>query len=179
MQGLPVPNLEDPAAPLQQIGQTPAPACFAPIAPSWLPRRSYAGTYDEAGIQVTSNGGTPCGSCRQVLAEFGLDEHDVAAARVDDRWRGFMRFQIARARRLYTEAMPGIALLHPDGRFAVTAAAMLYKGILDDIETHDFNVFDRRAHVTRGRKMALLLHAFRYAKRNQLLKLNQHSGGLT
>jgi len=22
---------------------------------------------------VTSNGGTPCGSCRQVMAEFGLD----------------------------------------------------------------------------------------------------------
>ena len=37
MEGMPVPNLEDPAAPLQQVGQTPAPACFAPIAPSWLP----------------------------------------------------------------------------------------------------------------------------------------------
>ena len=102
------------------------------------------------------------------LAAFSLDEQDVAAARVDRRWRDFMRFQIARARRLYVEAMPGIALLHPDGRFAVAAAAMLYKGILGDIETHDFNVFDRRAHVTRGRKLALLLHAFRYAKRNQL-----------
>ena len=42
-----VPNLEDPAAPLQQLGQAPVPACLAPIAPSWLPRRAYAGTYDE------------------------------------------------------------------------------------------------------------------------------------
>jgi hypothetical protein len=26
----------------------PTPACFAPIAPAWLPRRSFAGTYDAA-----------------------------------------------------------------------------------------------------------------------------------
>jgi phytoene synthase len=101
------------------------------------------------------------------LAAFGLDEQDVASARVDERWRDFMRFQIARARRLYAEAMPGIALLHPDGRFAVAAAAMLYQGILDDIEAHDHNVFNRRAYVSRGRKLALLLRAFRYAKKNQ------------
>jgi hypothetical protein len=47
MQGLRVPNVEDASAPLQQAGQTPAPACFAPIAPSWLPRRTYAGTFDD------------------------------------------------------------------------------------------------------------------------------------
>ncbi len=98
------------------------------------------------------------------LAAYGMDESDVAAAKVDRRWRDFMRFQIARARRLYMEAMPGIALLHPDGRFAVTAAAMLYRGILDDIEAHDFDVFNRRAYVSRGRKLALLLRAYRYAK---------------
>jgi len=46
VQGQAVPNLEDPAAPLQQLGATTVPACLAPIAPSWLPRRSYAGTYD-------------------------------------------------------------------------------------------------------------------------------------
>ena len=47
VEGLAVPNLEDAAAPLQQIGESPTPACLAPIAPAWLPRRGFAGTYDE------------------------------------------------------------------------------------------------------------------------------------
>ena len=101
------------------------------------------------------------------LAAFGLGEHDVAAAKVDDRWRNFMRFQIARARHLYQEALPGIAMLHSDGRFAVAAAAMLYRGILDDIEAHDFDVFRRRAYVSRRRKLMLLTRAFTYAKFNK------------
>lgn len=45
--GQPLPNLEDPSAPLERQGQNPAPACFAPIASHWLPRRRFAGTYDE------------------------------------------------------------------------------------------------------------------------------------
>jgi hypothetical protein len=45
--GLPAPNLEDPTAPLERQGQTPTPVCFAPTSAHWLPRRSYAGTYDE------------------------------------------------------------------------------------------------------------------------------------
>jgi phytoene synthase len=81
------------------------------------------------------------------LAEFGLGEPDIAAARVDDRWRAFMAFQIARVQRLYDEAKPGIALLNSDGRFAIAAAAGLYRAILDDIEAHDYDVFHRRAHV--------------------------------
>lgn len=48
VQGQAVPNLEDPAAPLVKFGEKPAPVCFAPTSPSWLPRRSFAGTYDEA-----------------------------------------------------------------------------------------------------------------------------------
>jgi len=45
--GHPVPNLEDPSAPLEQLGQLCTPVCFAPSAPHWLPRRAFAGTYDE------------------------------------------------------------------------------------------------------------------------------------
>ena len=67
-----------------------------------------------------------------------------------------MRFQIDRTRTLYAEALPGIALLNPDGRFAIGAAAGLYRGILDDIEAHDYDVFRRRAHVSTMRKLVKL-----------------------
>lgn len=81
------------------------------------------------------------------LAEFGLAESDIADGRVDDRWRAFMRYQLERVERLYAESEPGIVLLHADGRFAITAAAELYRAILRDIEAHDYDVFHRRAHV--------------------------------
>ncbi|HET7089854.1 MAG TPA: squalene/phytoene synthase family protein [Anaerolineae bacterium] len=87
------------------------------------------------------------------LARFGLAESDVAAGRVDDRWREFMRYQIERNRRLYAEAWPGIKLLHPDGRFAIATAGELYRAILADIEAHDYDVFTRRAHVSGPRKL--------------------------
>jgi hypothetical protein len=45
--GLPLPNLEDPAALITSWKDTPPPAGFAPVAPHWLPRRAYAGTYDD------------------------------------------------------------------------------------------------------------------------------------
>lgn len=48
MSGHPLPNLEDPQAPISSWQDTPRPAGFAPIGPSWLPRAVYAGTYDEA-----------------------------------------------------------------------------------------------------------------------------------
>lgn len=44
----PLPNLEDPDELIGTEADRPRPACFAPIAPTWLPRRNHAGTYDEA-----------------------------------------------------------------------------------------------------------------------------------
>jgi phytoene synthase len=90
------------------------------------------------------------------LAAFDLRDECLARGRVDDRWRAFMRFQIARNRRLYAEARPGIALLHRDGRFAVAAAAGLYQAILDDVEAHDYDVFHRRAHLSAWGKLRRL-----------------------
>jgi phytoene synthase len=94
------------------------------------------------------------------LAEFGLSEEDIAAGVedgvIDERWRNFMRFQIQRNHRLYEEAWPGIAMLNRDGRFAIAAAAELYRGILADIERHDYDNFTRRARVTTSGKLVKL-----------------------
>lgn len=90
------------------------------------------------------------------MAVYGLSEADLVAGRVTDRWRAFMRFHIDRNRRLYEEAWPGIAMLHKDGRLAVAAAAAFYRAILDDIEAHDYDVFNRRAHLTGWEKLRLI-----------------------
>jgi phytoene synthase len=96
------------------------------------------------------------------LAEFHLSEEDIQNGRISENWRRFMRFQIARIYRLYQESMPGIAYIHPEGQFALIAAADLYRGIMRDIESHDFDVFSRRAHLSGMQKIsripALWLH---------------------
>jgi phytoene synthase len=90
------------------------------------------------------------------LAAFDLGEVDLAHGRVDDRWRAFMRFQIERNRRLYSEAWPCIGMFHSDGRFAVAAACALYRAILGQIEANDYDVFTRRAHVSTAGKLLRL-----------------------
>jgi phytoene synthase len=90
------------------------------------------------------------------LRDFGLAEDDIARGQVTPKWRTFMRFQIERVRDLYASAKPGIPMLHPDGRFAIQAAAELYEAILKQIEQNDYNNFTRRAAVSPVEKLRRL-----------------------
>ena len=47
MNGLALPNLEDPRQLLQSVGDVVNPAGFGFLSPNWQPRLSFAGTYDE------------------------------------------------------------------------------------------------------------------------------------
>lgn len=47
MNGVPLPNLEDPKQLIRDVNDQPAPACFGFCAPNWQPRVAYAGTYDD------------------------------------------------------------------------------------------------------------------------------------
>ena len=82
---------------------------------------------------------------REELAFYGIREQDIADGRITDNWRQFMKFQIERTRHLYADSWSGVKLLEREGQLAIGAASVFYQGILDDIEKHDYNVFDRRA----------------------------------
>lgn len=47
VEGWLLPHLENPQQLIFRVGSAPEPACFAPIAPHWMPRMLFAGTYDE------------------------------------------------------------------------------------------------------------------------------------
>lgn len=90
------------------------------------------------------------------LARFGLTADDILNGVGDERFVGLMKFEIARARELYQSALPGIALLSPAARPAVGAAALLYRAILDKIESIGYHVQTQRASTSAIRKLLKL-----------------------
>ncbi|MEW6179459.1 MAG: phytoene/squalene synthase family protein [Chloroflexota bacterium] len=90
------------------------------------------------------------------LHRFGLTMQDICNQVYDERFVALMKFEVERARRLYAEALPGIALLSPAARPAVGVAALLYAAILDEIEALNYNVYKQRAHTTALQKILLL-----------------------
>jgi len=92
------------------------------------------------------------------LRRFGYTEADLKAGVIDDRFRALMRFEIQRARAYYARSIPAIAALKPDGRVAVGAAAILYRGILDKIVENDFDVFNKRAFLSSREKLRRMPH---------------------
>ncbi len=102
------------------------------------------------------------------LRRFGLTDDDILHGRRDDRFRALMRFEMERAHALYDESWPGIALLDPDGRMAIAAAAEIYRGILPRIVANHYDVFQKRAYVPLTGKIAILWRT--YHKLNRLIK---------
>jgi phytoene synthase len=86
------------------------------------------------------------------LRGFGIDRAAVLSGAVrtgSSAWQGFMRQQVARARSLYAQAMPGIALLQRDAQRCAFACATGYARILDAIEGADYDTFSRRVSASR------------------------------
>lgn len=87
------------------------------------------------------------------LARFGYSEVELLAGVLNDNWRDLMRFQVERARAWFNRSEAGVRWLAPDARWPVWASLRLYRGILDVIEQHNYDVFNKRAYVPRAGKL--------------------------
>ena len=87
------------------------------------------------------------------LQRFGYSEPELLAGTLNDNWRALMRFQVDRARDWFARSEAGVRWLAPDARWPVWASLRLYRGILDVIEQHDYDVFNKRAYVPRAGKL--------------------------
>ncbi len=93
------------------------------------------------------------------LVRYGVTEVDLRSHRMTPSFEAFMKFQIARADRLYDEANSGIRYLHARGRFAVRSASDLYRAILRKIEQNHYDVFQKRVSTSALEKIRLTIHS--------------------
>ncbi|NLX09674.1 MAG: phytoene/squalene synthase family protein [Chloroflexi bacterium] len=96
---------------------------------------------------------------REDLDRFGISESDLAAQRIDARFRDLLEFEFERTERYYEQARSGVAHL-ATGRLGVMSALELYHAILPGIRRNGYDVFTRRAGANRSRKFALLARAW-------------------
>jgi phytoene synthase len=89
------------------------------------------------------------------LADFGVAERDLHARVATGPIRELIAFEVARARRHYARAAPGLAMLAPSSQGCIRAAYRLYGGILDEVVRAGYDVFARRATVPNRRRLAV------------------------
>jgi phytoene synthase len=87
------------------------------------------------------------------LALFGVHRADLERRVATPAIKDLIRYEVSRARGHYAQAAPGVALLAPGSQACIRTAFHLYRGILDEIEQADYDVFARRATVPTGKRL--------------------------
>ncbi len=94
------------------------------------------------------------------LARFGVEEAELVGGERTDGVVELMRFEAARARAYYDEAMPLIDLVHERSRASLRALISIYSRLLDRIQQTNYDVFSRRVSLPAWEKSWIVLRAF-------------------
>ena len=94
------------------------------------------------------------------LSKAGVTPESLTARKLTPEIKAALVFQIARVRRLQSEAAPGIALLNPISQPCILAASELYCGIVDEVEKIDYEIFSHRAKTSNWRRFRVALPAY-------------------
>jgi 15-cis-phytoene synthase len=97
---------------------------------------------------------------KKELQEFGVDRTMLEKRILTPEIVEALKFQIARVKRLQIEAAPGIQLLEPTSRPCIEAASTLYCGIVEEVEKIDYDIFNKRAKTSTGRRLRVASVAY-------------------
>lgn len=97
------------------------------------------------------------------LQRFGVSEEQIAARRVDDRWKALMAFETQRARAMMLEGAP--LALHIRGRLGWELRLIVQGGlrILEKIEAVSYDVFRARPTLKKHDWLLIFWRAVRFA----------------
>ena len=90
------------------------------------------------------------------LDRFGCSEEDIFLKRINDSFRGLMRFQVERARDYFTRGKRLLPLLSAGSRACPAVLHGTYSRLLDRIEASGYNVFGRRISLSTREKLVLM-----------------------
>lgn len=92
------------------------------------------------------------------MAAYGVSAEKLSGGIIDDNFRELMKFQIKRARTLYSESMDGVHLINDRAaRRVAELMAEMYSGILVSIERSGYDVFSKRNFVSPASKFLMAL----------------------
>ena len=94
------------------------------------------------------------------LAQFGVDREMLEERKITPEITAALKFQIERVRQLQREATPGILQLEPASRPCIEAASELYCGIVDEVEAIGYDIFNKRAKTSTGRRLRVAGKAY-------------------
>nr|ATQ35984.1 phytoene synthetase [Chondrus crispus] len=111
------------------------------------------------------------------LRRFNYTEDDLFNCVLDSRYKNLIKFQIARARGYFRQAQKGVHLLAEDSQLPVQASLDMYSQILDVLEENGYDNFNKRAYVSKSRKLATVPVSYLKTRRSPAWKPLQTAAG--
>jgi phytoene synthase len=90
---------------------------------------------------------------RDERERFGVTEEDLAAGRTGPEWRALMHHQASRAETLMREGLELLQLLDRRSALCVRSFAGVYRGLLDQMRSREYDVFSRRPTLSAAGKV--------------------------
>jgi len=92
------------------------------------------------------------------MADFGILKSQLLEKNSDGRLKSLLRFQIQRCHEFYADSLPGIKLIDDRKvRFVVLVMQENYRLILSAIQKNDYNIFSKRAQVSKLKKIMTVI----------------------